>query len=100
MSSKVRHAVVLLSGGLDSATTLAIARSEGFLCHTLSFDYGQRHRIELSAAERVAKTLGAAEHRVIRVDLGSIGGSALTDSSIAVPEGAPAAPIAAGIPVT
>lgn len=80
------RAVVLLSGGLDSATTLAIARSQGLECHALSLDYGQRHRAELHAAARVAQALGAAEHRTMRIDLGGIGGSALTDASIAVPE--------------
>jgi 7-cyano-7-deazaguanine synthase len=79
-------AVVLLSGGLDSATCLAMARAEGYVCHALSVDYGQRHRSELGAARRVAAALGAASHRVIRIDLGAIGGSALTDSAIAVPE--------------
>jgi 7-cyano-7-deazaguanine synthase len=79
-------AVVLLSGGLDSATVLAIARSEGFHCHALSVSYGQRHATELRAAAHVAKALQAAEHREIRVDLGQIGGSALTDAGIAVPE--------------
>lgn len=81
-----QRAVVLLSGGLDSATTLAIARAQGLECHALSLDYGQRHRAELQAAERVAAALGAAEHRTMRIDLGGIGGSALTDASIAVPE--------------
>ncbi|MBN9420976.1 MAG: 7-cyano-7-deazaguanine synthase QueC [Candidatus Accumulibacter sp. 66-26] len=80
-----RRAVVLLSGGLDSATTLAIARATGFDCYCLSFDYGQRHRAELAAAERVAHALGAREHRVLRFDLGQFGGSALTDSTLAVP---------------
>jgi 7-cyano-7-deazaguanine synthase len=89
------HAVVLLSGGLDSATVLAIARNEGLQCHALSVDYGQRHRAELQAAANVARALGAVEHRTLRVDLGGIGGSALTDSAIAVPE-APQI----GIPVT
>ncbi|HXF67469.1 MAG TPA: 7-cyano-7-deazaguanine synthase QueC [Burkholderiales bacterium] len=88
-------AVVLLSGGLDSATTLAIARAEGYECHCLTVDYGQRHRAELAAAARVARALGAAGHRVIALDLTVIGGSALTDTRIAVPE-APAQ----GIPVT
>ncbi|HEY5546237.1 MAG TPA: 7-cyano-7-deazaguanine synthase QueC [Gemmatimonadaceae bacterium] len=82
----IKRAVVLLSGGLDSATALAIARSEGFTCHALSVDYGQRHGAELEAARRVAQALGAVEHRVMRVDLAGIGGSALTDHSIAVPE--------------
>jgi len=80
-----RRAVVLLSGGLDSATTLAIARAAGFDCYCLSFDYGQRHRAELDAAVHVAKALGAREHRVMRLDLGQFGGSALTDDSIHVP---------------
>lgn len=77
-----RIAVVLLSGGLDSATTLALARHDGFVCHALSFDYGQRHRFELEAARRVARALGAAEHRIISIDLsagGGFGHSALTD---------------------
>jgi 7-cyano-7-deazaguanine synthase len=81
----VRPAIVLLSGGLDSATTLAIARAEGYDCHCLSVDYGQRHRAELDAAARVARALGAAEHRVMALDLAAFGGSALTDRSIAVP---------------
>ena len=89
-------AVVLLSGGLDSATTFAIARSEGFACYCLSIDYGQRHRAELDAARRVARALGAVEHRVTALDLTAFGGSALTDASIAVPtEG-----VQSGIPVT
>lgn len=85
MSSDTKKAVVLVSGGLDSATTLAMARDEGFSCFALSFDYGQRHRSELDASARVAKTLGAAEHRVMPLDLRAIGGSALTDDSIDVP---------------
>ncbi len=80
------HAVVLLSGGLDSATVLALARADGFACHALSVDYGQRHAAELDAARRIAMQPGAVEHRVMRVDLAGIGGSALTDFSIAVPE--------------
>ncbi|HKE92992.1 MAG TPA: 7-cyano-7-deazaguanine synthase QueC [Povalibacter sp.] len=91
----MQRAVVLVSGGLDSATTLAIARSQDRICHALSVDYGQRHRAELDAAARLANALGAVEHRVIRVDLGGIGGSALTDVSIAVPESPQT-----GIPVT
>lgn len=91
----MKRAVVLLSGGLDSATTLAIARAEGFACHALSVDYGQRHSVELEAAGRIAKRLGAAEHRIMRVDLAGIGGSALTDASIPVPQ----APTS-GIPIT
>lgn len=82
----MKPAVILLSGGLDSATVLAIARDAGYACHALSLDYGQRHRAELAAAIRVAKGLGAAEHRVMRLGLGDIGGSALTDDAIAVPE--------------
>jgi 7-cyano-7-deazaguanine synthase len=88
-------AVVLLSGGLDSATVLAIAREQGLRCHALSVDYGQRHRAELNAAARVAKALGAHEHRTLRIDLAGIGGSALTDANIAVPESPQI-----GIPVT
>lgn len=91
----MKHAVVLLSGGLDSATTLAAARDQGYACHALSFDYGQRHIAELGAASRVASMLGAVEHRIVRLDLGQLGGSALTDSNIAVPEGP-----SEGIPVT
>jgi 7-cyano-7-deazaguanine synthase len=88
-------AVVLLSGGLDSATALAMAREQGFICHALSVDYGQRHAAELEAARRVAHSGGAREHRLMRVDLAGIGGSALTDPKIAVPE-----ELRAGIPVT
>ena len=89
-----KRAVVLLSGGLDSATALAIARSEGYECHALSIRYGQRHALELEAAQRVAAGLGAADHRIVDVNLRAIGGSALTDDAIAVPttptEGIPA----------
>jgi len=80
-----RAAVVLVSGGLDSATCLALARAEGFRCHALSFQYGQRHRAELAAAAHVAAQLGAVEHRVMPIDLAAFGGSALTDPGIAVP---------------
>ncbi|SIQ35611.1 7-cyano-7-deazaguanine synthase QueC [Aquipseudomonas alcaligenes] len=90
-----KKAVVLLSGGLDSATILAQAKAAGFACYSMSFDYGQRHRAELQAAERVARQMGVVEHKVIGLNLNGIGGSALTDSSIAVPE----APTE-GIPVT
>lgn len=90
-----KKAVVLLSGGLDSATILAQARAAGFACYSMSFDYGQRHRAELRAAERVARELGVVEHKVIGLNLDGIGGSALTDSAIAVPEGP-----TEGIPVT
>jgi 7-cyano-7-deazaguanine synthase len=92
----VRRAVVLLSGGLDSATCLAIARSEGLEAYALSVAYGQRHAAELMAARRVADALGAREHRIARVELGQFGGSALTDSTIAVPTAGPTE----GIPVT
>lgn len=92
-------AIVLLSGGLDSATVLAIARSLGFDCHALTIDYGQRHSVELAAAANVASSLGARSHRIVAVDLTAIGGSALTDD-IAVPKAELGAPIAAGIPVT
>jgi 7-cyano-7-deazaguanine synthase len=88
-------AVVLVSGGLDSATTLAIARERGHRCHALSFDYGQRNAVELSAARTVAATLGAVEHRVLAIPIGEFGHSALTDTGIAVPEAA-----TRGIPVT
>jgi 7-cyano-7-deazaguanine synthase len=94
MSEQMR-AVVLVSGGLDSTTVLAMARAEGFACYTLSFDYGQRHRGELLAAERVSAALGDVEHKVVKLNLDSIGGSALTDLSIAVPEEE-----TSGIPVT
>ncbi len=90
-----KKAVILLSGGLDSATVVALAKAEGYDCYTMSFDYGQRHRAELQAAERVARQLGVIEHKVIGLNLNGIGGSALTDSSIDVPE-APSE----GIPVT
>lgn len=82
----MKNAVVLLSGGLDSATVLAMARQQGYACHALSVDYGQRHHAELAAAERVAQALGAVEHRTIHIDLTAFGGSALTDPFIAVPQ--------------
>jgi 7-cyano-7-deazaguanine synthase len=91
----VASAVVLLSGGLDSATVLAMAVARGLRCHALSVDYGQRHRAELAAAAQVARALGAADHRVVGVDLGSFGGSALTDPAIDVPRGP-----SRGIPMT
>lgn len=90
-----RHAIVLLSGGLDSSTVLAIAHSKGFICHTLAVGYGQRHAVELTAAREISRQLGAVEHRQMQVDLADIGGSALTDSRIAVPESA-----TTGIPIT
>jgi 7-cyano-7-deazaguanine synthase len=92
-------AVCLLSGGLDSSTCLALARREGFECYALSFDYGQRHRVEIEAARRVAAALGAVRHVVLPLDLGAFGGSALT-SDIAVPKGRSAAEMGQGIPVT
>lgn len=88
-------AVILLSGGLDSATVLAIARQQDYACHTLTFDYGQRHQAELAAAARIAAQLGVVEHRLVQLSLGQFGGSALTDHAIAVPQSA-----TTGIPVT
>ena len=95
MSSEARKAVILLSGGLDSATVLAIARGQGFDCHALSLDYGQRHRAELAAAHRVASAACVREHKILPLSLDAIGGSALTDSRIDVPEHG-----GDGIPVT
>ena len=92
---QLKRAIVLLSGGLDSATVLAIARSQNYECFALSIEYGQRHRAELDAARRIAAALGAHEHRTMRVDLAGIGGSALTDATMPVPEA-----LAPGIPVT
>ncbi|MBL3588929.1 MAG: 7-cyano-7-deazaguanine synthase QueC [gamma proteobacterium endosymbiont of Lamellibrachia anaximandri] len=92
---KAKKAVILLSGGLDSATVLAIAQQQGYTCHALSMEYGQRHMAELSAARRVAQSLNAAEHKMVRIGLETIGGSALTDSAIPVPDHAQE-----GIPVT
>lgn len=89
------RAVVLVSGGLDSATVLAIAKHEGYACHALSFDYGQRHGVELDAAGRVSRSVGALEHRVVKVDLAAFGGSALTDTGLDVPESP-----TRGIPIT
>jgi len=97
---RARRAVVLLSGGLDSTTCLAVAKSQGFSVHALSVDYGQRHREELARARRLARALGAAEHRVVRVDLSAFGGSALTDRALAVPKGRDLRAMAAHIPVT
>ena len=99
MLRQMTDAIVLLSGGIDSATALAMTLAAGRRCHALSFRYGQRHEIELAAAARVAKALGASEHRVIDLDLRAIGGSALTDE-IAVPKGRSEEEIGAGIPVT
>jgi 7-cyano-7-deazaguanine synthase len=95
MSRDAERAVVLLSGGLDSTTTLAIARAEGYLCHGLTVDYGQRHRAEIAAARAIADAFGVADYKLLRLDLDRIGGSALTDPGIKVPE-APGE----GIPVT
>jgi len=91
----VKRAVVLVSGGLDSATTLAIAREQGFECYALSFDYGQRHSCELAASDAVADSMGAVEHRTVKLDLRQFGGSALTDDAIDVPDSG-----GEGIPVT
>jgi len=95
MSSQAKKAVVLLSGGLDSATVLAIARSQGYECYALSFDYGQRHVAELNASRKIAESLGAVEHKILPLSLDAIGGSALTDRNIEVPEQG-----GEGIPVT
>ena len=91
----IKKAVILVSGGLDSTTVLSMAMDQGYQCHTLSFDYGQRHRSELEAAQRVSRAMAVKEHKVVRLDLGTIGGSALTDVTIAVPESE-----TEGIPVT
>lgn len=99
MPDNPKRAVVLVSGGLDSATTLAIARHEGFACHALSFDYGQRHRFELEAARRVCQSLGAVKHVIFPLDLRAFGGSALTDD-VPVPKDRDEGTIASGIPVT
>lgn len=95
-----KRAVVLLSGGLDSATVLAMAKDQGYNCYVLSFDYGQRSLTELNAARAVAAELGAVEHRVLRLHLEDFGGSALTDHSLNMPEGAPTDDPADGIPLT
>jgi 7-cyano-7-deazaguanine synthase len=99
-SGTSRNAVVLLSGGLDSATTLAIARADGFTPHALSFRYGQRHEHELEAAKRVAESQGVARHVIAEIDLRAFGGSALTDASIDVPKDRSAADMSHDIPVT
>ncbi len=95
MGTAITRAVVLLSGGMDSATCLALARRDGCECHALSFDYGQRHRAELEAAAGIALTLGAIEHRTLSIGLGGFGGSALTDQQLAVPTAS-----GLGIPIT
>ncbi|MFW6032255.1 MAG: 7-cyano-7-deazaguanine synthase QueC, partial [Phycisphaeraceae bacterium] len=99
MAEPTQSAVVLLSGGLDSATVLAIARSEGYACHALSFDYGQRHKVEMEAARRVARELGVASHRWVTIDLRALGGSALT-SDEAVPKDREQDQLGSDIPVT
>lgn len=99
MSKEGRPAVVLLSGGLDSATALAVARRDSFRCHALSIAYGQRHTVELDAARRVAQALGAVEHRIVAIDLRAVGGSALT-ADIAVPKDRSTPEMATGIPIT
>jgi 7-cyano-7-deazaguanine synthase len=99
MASEQRPAVVLLSGGLDSTTALAVARREGFRCHALTVAYGQRHAAELDAAKRVADALGAVERRVIHLDLRAFGGSALT-ADVPVPQGRSIEEMSAGIPIT
>ena len=95
-----KNAVVLLSGGIDSATTLAIAQSEGFKCYALTFRYGQRHKQEIDAAKNVAESLGTAEHRIIDIDLAAFGGSALTDSNIEVPKDRTELGTSARVPTT
>ena len=100
MESEPQRAVVLLSGGMDSSTTLAIARQQGFEAHALTVRYGQRHEVEIERAREQAAALGAASHRVVAVDLGSLGGSALTDESVAVPKGRGEGEIESEIPVT
>lgn len=96
----MKKAVLLLSGGLDSTTTFAIAKSQGFSVYALSFAYGQRHEYELSAARKIAEKMGVAEHRVITIDLGGFGGSALTEAGLAVPKDRSADSISHGIPIT
>jgi len=99
MSSDKSKAVVLLSGGIDSTTTLAIARDEGLACYALSFDYNQRHRVELEAAANIANALGVIDHRIVKIDLRAFGGSALTDD-IDVPKDRPPEVMNEGIPIT
>ncbi|MCX4028740.1 7-cyano-7-deazaguanine synthase QueC [Endozoicomonas sp. SM1973] len=94
-STQPKKAVVLLSGGLDSTTVLAMAKAQGYACYAMSFNYGQRHQAELQAAKRIADVLGAEEHRIMTLNFGELGGSALTDTSIDVPE-----ELSEGIPVT
>jgi 7-cyano-7-deazaguanine synthase len=96
----MKHAVVLLSGGLDSTTTLAIALAQGYATYALSFDYGQRHKIEIEAARRIVKSLGVKEHRIVEIDNGLFGDSALTDDVVDVPKSRSEEEISAGVPVT
>lgn len=100
INPSMRKAVILLSGGLDSTTVLALAQASGYDCYALSFDYGQRHNFELEAAAAIAAQAAVAAHKLIRLDLGAIGGSALTDPDIAVPQAAQHSDVASGIPVT
>ena len=100
MMQTKKQAVLLLSGGLDSSTVLAIAQAEGYEVHTLAFQYGQRHSVELEAAARVAKAFGVKDHRVATIDLGLFGGSALTDTSIDVPKDRSEAEMSGDIPIT
>ena len=93
----MKKAVILLSGGLDSATVLAMATSQGYECYALSFDYGQKHNAEIKAAQKIARTLGSAQHHVAKIDLKALGGSALTDNRISIPENTPQQGV---IPVT
>jgi 7-cyano-7-deazaguanine synthase len=100
MSDPRKAAVVLLSGGLDSATSLAVAHSQGYACYALTLAYGQRHDIERVAAQRVARHLGVVAHREMTLDLAAFGGSALTDTKLAVPENRAEAEMTSGIPIT
>lgn len=100
MQEKSENAILLLSGGLDSATTLLIAKDMGFNVHAISFDYGQRHNVELELAKRLGETYGVKEHRVATIDLHALGGSALTDEDIDVPKNRNDEEIAGGIPIT
>ena len=96
----MKKAVLLLSGGLDSTTTLAIARAQGFEVYALSFNYGQKHSFELTAASNVAKKMGVGQHRIITIDLGGFGGSALTDDGLIIPKDRDEAQIGSGVPIT
>lgn len=101
MTDQSKNAIILLSGGLDSATALAIAKDQGYACHAISFDYGQKQRVELQAAANLASEMDAASHRTVRVDLGAFGGSALTDDAMTVPKDREDEEISGGgIPVT